>query len=208
MNLTEHTDELNTKLRDLASKFTYPGDLQSALQASVKLYSKYRPRTVRGSVSLVASTDSYAVAGVQSIMHSPWGRTSGKPWESSPGTPPVWYVDGGKIVFETAPTDFDIATWGSTFSYVGRGSHTLDATTSTIDEIDDPIITLGAQIELISDLANDSAAKSGKNGSGFSANRDETLAGRANALIDRWERMMGVGGGVLQRVSSPARGGR
>ena len=208
MNLSEHTNLLRSRLKDLAKRFSDPEDFQDALAESVKLYSRYRPRILRGSVTLVAGTDTYAVSGLQSLLNSPWGKTFRKPWEPSPGTPPAVYVAGGQIVFETAPTDFDLATWGTTFFYVGRGVHSLTSAASTIDEQDDPLITLGAQIALLTGLANEKAMAPGKNGSGFSASRDETLAGRLNAMADRWERMMGVGVGVLQRVSSPARGGR
>lgn len=210
MALSEFVTSLKSALRDLATRFTDPDDFERLIAAAVREYSRYRPAIVRDSVTLVAGTDSYAVTGLRSILHSPWGRTRGKPWEDSPGTPPNYYVESGQIVFETAPSGSDIGLWGAIFKFTGRGAHTVDETNSTISEEDEDLILLRARAEALAELADDQAGKAGghKSASGYGTSRDATLAGRANRLLEDWYLQMGVGSGVLQRTTARPSGGR
>jgi hypothetical protein len=209
VNLDAHVALLKTRLRDLAAKFTDPEDFEALIATAAAEYSRYRPRILSGQVALAAGTAAYPVAGLIGILYSTWGRTTGrKPWEDSPGTPPRYSVEEGSLVFSPAPTAFDLATWGATFYYQGKSLHVIDAEGSSVPAQEEPLILLRARAEALSELADDQAAKPGKNGSGFSATRDETLAARANALMEDWERKMGIGSGVLQRVTVPAAGGR
>lgn len=199
MNLAAHVTLLKARLRDLAGKFTDPEDFEALIAAAVREYSRIRPRIVRGTVDLAVGGDEFPVTGLLGILHSPWGRTPGKPWEASPGRPPEYYVVGGALCFESALTAFDLAVWGKKFNYTGKALHSITAQASTVPETDDGLITLRALADALTDLANDQAAKPGKNGAGFSASRDETLAARANALLEQWRREIG---------DPPAAGGR
>ena len=190
--------DLKRSLHDAGSAFNAPGDadwLRFLAAALVGMQTK-RPRTLLGSVILVADQDRYTITEAdfaQDKTHS-WGSRPPKPWAPEyPGAlPRVSVAQEGTanvLVFDPAPSMLHISAHGSTFRFWYFGTHTADATGSTLAPVDRPLLLLRAQAEAMRELTLRNVNKPVALRDGLSGTpRNSTPAALYQALLQEWER--------------------
>lgn len=166
MSQADLVADLKASLMDSASVFTAAsdGDFIRHLGVAAMDMGRFRPRTVRDSLTLIAGQGDYAVpTDYKAFRSHQWGIEPIKaqqPWESGyPGRLP--YCEGmelggvRKICIYPAPTAAQIAALGSTFLYSYYARHLVDADASktTIQLADRGLLLLRAQAEAMKEMA-------------------------------------------------------
>lgn len=159
--------DLKASLLDSAGAFTAAADadFKRHLGAAALAFNGHRPRTLSGSVALVADEDTYvAPADLHRFKFLRWGAGSigaaTKPWEKGyPGRlPTVREVEIGgalSLVFDPAPSAEQIFWLGAEapFFYYGRHAIAAAAAQTTIRAGDRGLLILRAQAEAMRELA-------------------------------------------------------
>lgn len=167
MQLSDLVEDLKASLKDSAAKFdaANDADFKRLLALAAVGFGRKRPRTLTGSISLIAGVDRYA-APADFIMQkgSLWGREEQrkyKPWDSRhPGRLPVMSVaeeEGSlKIFLSPLPSAQQIACIGSNYTFFYYAAHTLseEAGKTTVRENDRDLLLLLATIHAMIELAN------------------------------------------------------
>ncbi|PHS70531.1 MAG: hypothetical protein COB22_07855 [Cycloclasticus sp.] len=167
MQLSALVDDLKTTLKDAAGKFSAANDADFTrlLKAAAVTFGRKRPRTLVGSVDLVAEQSRYtAPADFMLPKAGVWGRNEQrkyKPWDNRhpgrlPGLSTVEEADTIKIVLTPAPTQNQINIISSSYEFFYFATHTLseDAGKTTIRENDRDLLLLLATIGAMTELAN------------------------------------------------------
>lgn len=143
------------------------GDLQRHLAIAALALGEKRPRTLLGSVALVAGQPDYpAPALLLAFKSHLWGIAPVKapsPWEPGyPGRlPDVRLVETGqapvtrKLYLDPPPTAWQISVLGAEFKFYYRAGHAVDAdaTKTTVAAGDRGLLLLRAQAEAMRELA-------------------------------------------------------
>lgn len=158
--------DLKASLNDAATVFTAASDADFKRHLAVAgiAFARRRPRTMVGSLTLVADQAAYAVpSGFVGYKSSLWGiapKVRAKPWESTwPGPmPTVRYVevdDAKKLYFDPPPSAAQINALGSEFRYYYYAAHVISATadSTTILPGERPLLLLRGQAEAMRELA-------------------------------------------------------
>lgn len=154
-------------LQDCATVFTAANDadLKRHIARAALDFSRVRPRTLVGTVTLVVDQGEYASlpADFHLFKSALWGVSPAptvKPWDASwPGLLPDFYdvEEGGvrKISLRPAPTAQQIATLGSSYRYFYAAKHLVHATDgaqTTIRDGDRHALLLRTQAEAMREL--------------------------------------------------------
>lgn len=153
--------DLKRSVGDAASPFTDPndGDWKRFLATALVAMQDKRPRTLLGSVQLVAEQLQYEVTAPDFAQYKThvWGARPVRPWlPCYPGPLPrvkaVHDAAGWSIAFDPAPTSAHISAYGAEFKFWYFGSHVLGET-PTLAPQDRPLLLLRAQVEVMRELS-------------------------------------------------------
>lgn len=164
MSRADLVGDLKTSLHDAASVFTSPADadFERMIDLAALAFSRIRPRTLLGSVTVTAGTALYAAPeGILAYKSDAW--SDGKmpsPWEPNyPGRlPSVRLIeDAGtkKLAFTPAPTALQIGLFGAAFPFYYLAAHVVatSASGTSISAGDRDLLILRAQVEAMRELA-------------------------------------------------------
>lgn len=161
-------EDLKASMLDCATVFTAAGDadFRRHLDAAAQDFQRIRPRTVVGSLTLVADQAEYtAPADLVGYKAHLWGitpRQSPQPWEPTwPGRlPVVRFLEASgtrKLYLDPAPSAGQINVLGSDFRfyYWARHSvdHSTDGNTTTVPLADRALLLLRAQAEAMKEMS-------------------------------------------------------
>lgn len=191
--------DLKASLHDAASAFNAAADadwLRLLAVALVAMQAK-RPRTLLGTVTLVADQAEYAVTapGFAAYKTHTWASRPPKPWAKEyPGPVPrvtaVQAAGAWTLCFDPAPTWAHITAYGSAFRFWYYGAHALGALASdaTLADADRPLLLLRAQAEAMRELTMRNINKPTQLRDGFSGTpRNSTPAALYRELLAEWE---------------------
>lgn len=170
MSRAELVADLRLSLQDAANVFTASGgaDFSRHLDAAALDFSRIRPRTLLGEITLVADQFNYpAPADLLTYKSSLWGvNRYSQPWDKHwPGRLPDVLVakNGGvrELHFSPPPTAQQIATLSSAYKFWYFAAHAIAdaAAETTILSGDRGLLLLRAQAEAMRELAMRNAAK-------------------------------------------------
>lgn len=203
MSKTALIADLKGMLGDAAAKFTAAADADFArhLDAAAFDLGRFRPRTLVGSVTLVADQSNYtAPADLVRVKCSLWGlqeRLQRRPWDTNwPGRLPALSLaeSGGtrQIWLDPAPTTAQINNLGSTYRFYYFAGHAVadQAANTTVRESDRVLLLIRAVVQALQELAHRGVAKPVQLGDGFgSMPKNGTPGALAEVLLDQFERM-------------------
>lgn len=160
--------DLKASLNDAANVFTAgnDGDFKRHLAAAALAFCVKRPRTLVGTLTLVAEQAQYAApAGLHAPKSHLWGiapRMKTQPWEKTwtGRLPDLRLVEGDtpatrKLQLDPPPTAHQISVLGAEFRFYYFGAHTIgtDAAQTSIAAGDRGLLLLRAQAEAMRELA-------------------------------------------------------
>lgn len=156
-------DDLKASLQSAAGVFTAPNnaDFVRHLDAAAQDFSRVRPRTMLGTLTLVADQYDYAApADFLNYKSTLWGVSRIQPWEKNfPGRLPDMFTAMNGTARELhllpAPTAHQITVLGSSFKYYYFAAHSIGvaAADTTIKAGDRGLLLLRAQAEAMKELA-------------------------------------------------------
>lgn len=198
--------DLKLSISDAATIFNAVNnaDFKRHLDNAAKDFSRVRPRTLLGSITIVADQHAYAApSDMVSPKNSLWGRDerrSTKPWESKyPGRLPHLRLidDAGtmKLWLDPAPTTDQITLLGSTFEYFYLTAHVVDAAASntTVLAADRALLLLRAQAEAMKELSMRNMGKPVSLRDGMSGTpKNGTPAALHEQLMEQYLQMGGI----------------
>lgn len=196
--------DLKASLMDSANVFTAAsdGDFKRHLDLAALDFGRFRPRTMKATLTLVADQAEYdAPADFKLYKSSLWGMTPIKapqPWEKGyPGKLP--YCEaleiGGvrKLFLYPTPTAAQIAVLGSVYIYFYYAKHVIDAAaaaSTTIQLADRGLLLLRAQAEAMKEMTVRNSGKPVAMRDGLSGmSRNSTPAALYEMLMRDFERM-------------------
>lgn len=199
MSRTDLAADLKASLQDAADVFTAANgtDFDRHLDMAALDLARVRPRTLVGSITLVADQVGYATpADFHSFKSSLWGLSRPQPWEKTwPGRLPDVFAaeESGaiKLQFAPAPTAAQIAVLGSTFKYYYFAKHTIDASAAntTVKAADRGLLLLRAQAEAMKEIAARNSKKPVQMRDGMSGTpRNGTPIYLFEALMEQFEK--------------------
>lgn len=163
--------DLKASLQDAAKVFVAANDADFSrhLDAAALDMGRVRPRTMLGTITLVAEQYNYtAPADLLSYKSDLWGIPGRRinPWESSyPGRlPDVRFAVSGavrELHFLPAPTAAQITALGAAFKFYYFAAHSIGATAAdtTLHAGDRGLLLLRAQAEAMKEMAMRNIAK-------------------------------------------------
>ncbi|MCV2349345.1 hypothetical protein [Paucibacter sp. Y2R2-4] len=196
MTQADVLDDLQRSLHDAASVFSAPdqADWKRHLQTALAAFSRKRRRTLLGTITLQAEQDIYPLpAEVQAefidYKTHLWGNKPCKPWSKGyAGALPRVKEQAGALVFDPAPSAAHLAAFGSSFRFWYFAQHRLDATGSTVQAVDRPLLLLRAQAEALRELSMRNINKPVTVRDGFSGTpRNSTPAALYAQLLAEFE---------------------
>lgn len=156
-----------------------------------------RPRTLLGSVSLLAGQIAYPIASPDFARYKTytWGAPQLAPWEPCyPGALPrvsaVQQGSGWALAFDPAPSAAHIAAYGATFSFWYFATHRIGvaAGDTTLQPADRPLLLLRAQAEAMREMSMRNIHKPVQVRDGLTGTpRNSTPAALYQALLDEWK---------------------
>lgn len=169
MNEADLVTDLKASLNDAASVFTAAtdGDFKRQLAAAALAFGAKRPRTMVGTITLVADQPQYdAPADFQGFKSSLWGISPARkfaPWEKTwtGRLPDVRLVETSsnpvtrKLELMPGPSGFQISALGAEFRFYYYAAHSVNASAAltTIQPGDRQLLILRAQVEALRELA-------------------------------------------------------
>lgn len=201
MSRADLVADLKASLSDAAAVFTAANDadFKRHLDTAALDFTRVRPRTLLGSITLTAEESEYALpADLHAFKSSLWGivpRVRTQPWEKTwPGRLPqarVAEVAGARrLVLAPAPTAQQISVLGAEFRFYYFARHAIgeQAADTTVQPGDRGLLLLRAQAEALRELAVRNAKKPVALRDGVSqAPRNGTPAALFQALLDEFE---------------------
>jgi hypothetical protein len=191
--------DLKRSVGDACAPFDAPvdGDWKRFLTVALVAMQDKRPRTLLGSVTLVADEPMYPLALADFVQYKTyvWGGRQAKPWSPGypGGLPRVCAEQNGAtwtLLFDPAPTAAHLAAYGSTFRFWYFGAHALgaDDAASTLAAADRPLLLLRAQAECMRELSMRNVNKPVALRDGYSGQpRNSTPAALWDALLREWK---------------------
>jgi hypothetical protein len=166
--------DLRASLLDSAKAFTAANDADFVrhLDRAAEAFTPLRPRTLVGTLSLVADQPEYAAPlDMWRYKTTNWGAARGNPWDKTwPGRLPDVRCIDGSLWFVPAPTAHQIAVLGSSFTFFYYAQHAVAAeeANTTIAAADRSLLLLRAQAEAMRELAMRDAVRPTQAQSAFS----------------------------------------
>ncbi|MGE0358658.1 MAG: hypothetical protein AB7P08_17280 [Burkholderiales bacterium] len=203
MSETDLVADLKASLQDAATVF-FAGpdaDFKRHLAVAALDFARIRPRTLVGSLTLVADQSEYAElpADFYLFKSSLWGVSpapAARPWDTNwhGRLPDVFQVETGGVAglsVRPAPTAAQIAALGATFRYYYAARHAIhesDGAQTTIRAGDRGLLILRAQAEAMRELTFRNIFKPVQVLQGMSSTpRNGTPAALFRALIEEFE---------------------
>jgi hypothetical protein len=199
MSRTDLAADLAVSLHDAADVFAGPDDMGRLLDAAVVDFSRHRPRTLTGTLTVEIGRMAYpAPDDLYLFKSSLWGIAPvqrARPWERTwPGPNPdvrtVDGADGPELHLTPAPTAQQLATLGAEFRFYYFARHAIGDTAAetTLRAGDRGLLLLRAQAEAMRELAMRNIFKPVALRDGLmSAPRNGTPAALYGALMQEWE---------------------
>lgn len=194
--------DLKASLHDAAEVFTGASnsDFSRLLDVAALDFSRVRPRTLIGDITLQSGVPVYALPSDFYLYKADlWADPSrmGQPWEKGyPGRlPSVRVAEVGSVrslVLTPAPTAVQIARPGSAFSFYYLARHVIDdaAVNTSIDAGDRGLLLLRAQVEAMRELAMRNVGKPVALRDGLNSTpRNGTPSALCVLLMDEFERV-------------------
>lgn len=186
-------------LMDSADTFTaaLDADFIRHLNNAALALSMRRPRTLLGTLALVADQTGYAApADFHSFKASLWGSATTKPWDKNwagrlPNVAAVEVSGEMEIHLDPAPTTAQISLLGSAYKFYYFAKHSISTTaaSTTVRTGDRGLLLLRAQAEAMKEMALRNIKKPVQMRDGLaSAPRNGTPAALFQALMDQFER--------------------
>lgn len=214
MSRPDLVDSLKGSILDAATIFTEPNDgaFRRHLDAAAADFRRIRPRTLVGSVTVVADQADYTLpTGFLGLKSSLWGiapQVRVKPWDKAwPGRLPraeaanVGGVD--KLYLTPPPTSQQIALLGAEYRFFYFAAHVIGdvAAGTTIAAGDRCLLIQRAQVEALRELAMRNMGKPVSVNDGLSGTpKNGTPGYLAIALLREWEHAGGIGAAAPVRV--------
>lgn len=199
MSQADLVADLKASLNDAAGVFTAAADADFIrhLDLSALDLSRFRPRTLLGSITLTADKYDYpAPADFLSYKTAIWGTTRAQPWEKNwPGKLPDARVaenaGARELHLLPAPTESQIAILGAVYKFYYFARHAISATaaSTSVQPGDRGLLLLRAQAEAMKELAARNAKKPVQMRDGISGGtKNGTPAYLFEALMEQFER--------------------
>lgn len=168
MSESDLVADFKASLNDAANVFTAASDadFKRHLAAAALAFCSKRPRTLVGTLTLIAEQAQYdAPAGLHAPKSHLWGiapRMKAQPWEKTwtGRLPDLRVVEGAtpaarKLQLDPPPTAHQIAVLGAEFRFYYFATHTIaaDAANTSIAAGDRGLLILRAQAEAMRELA-------------------------------------------------------
>lgn len=165
MSQADLVADLKASLQDAANVFTAAADADFIrhLTAAALDMRRKRPRTLLGTITLVADQDAYAApADFAAFKSDLWGIGARKyqPWEvNHPGRLPDVSASGDAgaqtLYLSPAPTSFQIGVLGAAYKFYYYAAHSISATaaSTTILPADRGLLLLRAQAEAMKEMS-------------------------------------------------------
>lgn len=202
MSRADLAQDLKTSLHDAADVFAAEGDMERLLDIAVLDYSRHRPRTQLGSLTLEIGRMAYpAPADCYLFKSSLWGIAPiprGRPWERTWAgpMPDVHLIDGAdglELHLTPAPTAPQISALGSEFRFYYFCTHAIgeQAAQTTVRVADRDMLLLRAQAEAASEMVSRNLNKPVQMRDGLhAAPKNMTPAAWCESLMVRWNKKM------------------
>lgn len=191
--------DLAASLHDAADVFVAPGDMGRLLDAAVLDFSRHRPRTLMGTLTVETGRMDYAAPdNLYLFKSSLWGIAPvarAKPWERQwPGPNPDVHVADGvagrELHLTPAPTQQQLMVLGSEFRYYYFATHAIGDTAAetTLRAGDRFLLLLRAQAEAMREMSIRNIKKPVAMRDGLhSAPRNMTPAALHVEMMREWE---------------------
>jgi hypothetical protein len=168
MSEADLVDDLKASIQDAAKIFTAAadGDLKRHLKAAALDFARKRPRTLVGTLTLVADQAQYdAPVDLAAFKSHLWGIAPlhrAQPWEKTwPGRiPDVRIIEASnpgtrKLQLDPPPTSGQISLLGAEFRFYYYAAHVIDTETTktTVAAADRGLLLLRAQAEAMKEMA-------------------------------------------------------
>lgn len=203
MSKTSLVADLRAMLGDAAAKFTAAGDADFTRHLDLAAFDlgRFRPRTLVGTLSLVADQPNYAApADLVRVKYPLWGvteRSQRRPWDANwPGRLPCLSLveNSGtrELWLDPPPTAAQIRDLGATYRFYYFAGHAIDdvAANTTVRLADRWLLLLRAVVQALQELAARGVAKPVALGDGFgSMPKNGTPGFLAEQLLKQYERM-------------------
>lgn len=191
--------DVKASLQDAAEVFTAAdnGDFKRHLDLAALDLARVRPRTMLGTLTLVADQEGYtAPADFHSFKSALWGASRPQPWEKTwPGRLPSVFpaeVSGVlQLQLVPPPTAAQISVLGSTYKYYYYARHLIDANAAntTVKTADRGLLLLRAQAEAMKEIAVRNSKKPVQLRDGISGQpRNGTPSYLFEALMEQFEK--------------------
>ena len=196
--------DLKAILMDAAGKFTAAAnaDFIRHLDLAALDMSRVRPRTLVGSITLIAEQPNYAApAGLLAVKMPLWGVTERRgrnPWDRNwPGRLPTLTLTENagarELWLSPAPSAVQITDLGATYRFYYFAAHAIGATAddTTIQPGDRHLLLIRAAAHALQELAHHGVTKPVQLGSAGvgSMPKNGTPGALAESLVDLFERM-------------------
>ena len=191
--------DLKRSVGDASSPFDAPidGDWKRFLAVALVAMQDKRPRTLLGTITLVAEQLLYPLALTDFVQYKTHvsGARPPKPWSPCyPGAlPRVCAEQDGStwnLVLDPPPTAAHLSAYGSAFKFWYFAAHALgaDDAASTVAAADRPLLLLRAQAECMRELSMRNVNKPVALRDGYSGQpRNSTPAALWDALLREWK---------------------
>ncbi len=204
MSQADLVQDLQGILQDAAEKFTAPGgaDFVRHLDLAARDLARFRPRTLLGTVKLVADEPAYnAPADLVRPKVALWGMTERarrRPWQRNfpqrlPTMLAIEGVAGMELHLSPPPTAEQIADLGVDFKFYYFAAHRVDPdpAKTTVHPGDRHLLLVRATAQAMQELAHDGSSKPVKLGSGGvgSMPKNGTPGALAESLMALFEKM-------------------
>jgi len=160
MNQPTLITTLKASIGTTAAEFTTAADadFKRHLSYAARDYSRFRPRTLLDTLTLVADQGDYdAPADLLAVKTSEWGRSERERvalWDrTAVHELPRLSSAAGKVWLTPAPTAAQIGCFGSAYKYFYFAAHLVDESTVTVPDGDEALLIVRAQAEVAKELA-------------------------------------------------------
>lgn len=199
LSLRDLTEDLKRSVHDTGDFFRAPADADwhRVLQIALQAMQVKRPRTLLGTVTLVAGEVRVPITQTDFFAYKThvWGTVPPRPWEPCyPGPLPriAAVQEGGSwaLMFDPAPSAMHLQVYGSAFKFWYFARHSLgeEAGDTTLTPADRPLLLLRAQAELMRELSMRNVNKPVQVRDGITGTpRNSTPAAMYQALLKEFE---------------------
>lgn len=198
MSEADLVGDLKASLQDAAEVFSAANDadFKRHLVLAALDFTRHRPRTMLGTITLIADQFDYAAPADCMVYKSTlWGATRPHPWDKNwtgpmPAAKVVQGAAGRELHLTPPPTAAQIAVLGAAFKFYYFAAHVISTTaaSTSIQAGDRGLLLLRAQAEAMKEMAMRNIKKPVQMRDGISsAPRNGTPSALFEALMKQYE---------------------